>query len=135
MGGIIIAITMIILSAIMYKTNNELLPLSIIITGYGLVGFVDDFKKLILKDTEGLKPVYKILGLLGVSVICAMYLIRSGIGTDTFIPGIKVMINLPVLIYLTLLSIGILTLIFLPLDNSILLINSYSNLNLKLSLL
>lgn len=29
-----------------------------------------------------------------------MYLIRSGIGTDTFIPGIKVMINLPVILYL-----------------------------------
>jgi len=29
-----------------------------------------------------------------------MYLIISGIGTDTFIPGIKVMINLPVILYL-----------------------------------
>ena len=29
-----------------------------------------------------------------------MYIIRSGIGIQTFIPGIKVMVNLPVLIYL-----------------------------------
>ena len=29
-----------------------------------------------------------------------MFLIRSGVGTDTFIPGIKIMINLPVLVYL-----------------------------------
>jgi len=61
MGGIIIVITLIIASCIMYSTNKELLPLSLIIIGFGLVGFVDDFKKLILKDTEGLKPAYKIL--------------------------------------------------------------------------
>lgn len=61
MGGIIIAITLIIMSIILYSTNNELLPLSAVIIGFGLIGFVDDFKKLILKDTEGLKPAYKIL--------------------------------------------------------------------------
>lgn len=61
MGGIIIAITLIIGSCIMYNTNKELLPLCLIIIGFGLVGFVDDFKKLVLKDTEGLKPAYKIL--------------------------------------------------------------------------
>lgn len=38
--------------------------------------------------------------MLAISVIYALYLIRSGIGTDTFIPGIKVMINLPVILYL-----------------------------------
>ena len=61
MGGIIIAITLIIASCIMYSTNKELLPLSLIIIGFGVVGFVDDFKKLVLKDTEGLKPAYKML--------------------------------------------------------------------------
>ena len=61
MGGIIIAITLIIATCIMYSTNKELLPLSLIIIGFGVVGLVDDFKKLVLKDTEGLKPAYKIL--------------------------------------------------------------------------
>lgn len=61
MGGIIIAITLIIASCIMYSTNKELLPLSLIIIGFGIVGFVDDFKKLVLKDTEGLRPAYKML--------------------------------------------------------------------------
>ena len=45
----------------MYNANKDLLHLSIIIIGFGVVGFVDDFKKLVLKDTEGLKPAYKIL--------------------------------------------------------------------------
>lgn len=61
MGGIVIAITLIIGTIILYNTNKELLPLTLIVIGFGVVGFVDDFKKLILRDTEGLKPAYKIL--------------------------------------------------------------------------
>jgi len=61
MGGIIIAITLIIGSILLYSANKELLPLTAVLIGFGIVGFVDDFKKLILRDTEGLKPVYKIL--------------------------------------------------------------------------
>ena len=61
MGGIILVITVIIMTAILYSSNRELLPLTVIIIGFGLVGFVDDFKKLVLRDTEGLKPAYKII--------------------------------------------------------------------------
>ena len=61
MGGIILVITLIIMTAILYGSNKELLPLTVIIIGFGVVGFVDDFKKLVLRDTEGLKPAYKII--------------------------------------------------------------------------
>ncbi len=61
MGGIIIAITLVIGTIMLYTTNEKILPLTIAVLGFGAVGFVDDFKKLILKDTEGLKPTYKIL--------------------------------------------------------------------------
>lgn len=100
MGGIIIVITLIIVSCMLYSTNKEMIPLVVVIIGFGIVGFVDDFKKLILKDTEGLKPTYKILGLLAISVIFSLYLIRYGIGTETLIPGIKVMIKLPTFLFI-----------------------------------
>ncbi len=61
MGGIILGITLIIMTAILYSINKKVLPLVMIIIGFGLVGFVDDFKKLVLRDTEGLKPAYKII--------------------------------------------------------------------------
>jgi len=61
MGGIIIVITLIISAFIVYNINMKMLPLIVVIIGFGIVGFVDDFKKLVLKDTEGLKPAYKIL--------------------------------------------------------------------------
>ncbi len=61
MGGIIIAITLLILTLFFYNKCKEILSLTLVIIGFGIVGFVDDFKKLVLKDTEGLKPTYKIL--------------------------------------------------------------------------
>lgn len=84
MGGIIIAITLIVATILLYNSNKELIPLALMCIGFGVVGFVDDFKKLVLKDTEGLKPTYKILGLLIVSVMYALYLIKSGIGTRNY---------------------------------------------------
>lgn len=74
MGGIIIAITLVISSCILYSSNKELLPLALIIIGFGAVGFVDDFKKLVLKDTEGLRPAYKILRIACyISSICTIF--------------------------------------------------------------
>lgn len=61
MGGIIIALTLIAGIALLYNSNKKLLPLGIATLGFGVVGFVDDFKKLILRDTEGLKPAYKMM--------------------------------------------------------------------------
>ena len=45
-------------------TNNQelikrLIPLLIITIAFGMIGFIDDFKKLVLKNTDGLKPKYK----------------------------------------------------------------------------
>ena len=100
MGGIIIALTLIIGAALLYSSNKEMIPLVVVVIGFGAVGFVDDFKKLILKDTEGLKPAYKIVGLLIISVIYALYLIKAGVGTGTIIPILNMEIVLPILVYI-----------------------------------
>lgn len=74
MGGIVIAITLIIATLILYNSNKEILPLVLATIGFGVVGFVDDFKKLILKDTEGLKPAYKIVRTsYNINCICTIF--------------------------------------------------------------
>ena len=109
MGGIIMILVMIIMSIFLffkYRTSdigliNNMLPLVFVAIGFGLVGFVDDFKKLILKNTKGLKPMYKMLGLLIISVVYTLYLVKfSNIGTETYIPIIKTYINIPVWLYI-----------------------------------
>ena len=109
MGGIIIVATIIILSLVIFnifkKSDYEMvkrfLPLVFVTLGFGIIGFVDDFKKLVLKNTEGLKPSYKMLGLLIVAVAYTLYLVKMpNIGTDTYIPIIKQYINLPIWVYI-----------------------------------
>ena len=69
--------------------------------GFGLIGFIDDFKKLVLKNTEGLKPSYKMLGLLIISVAYVVYLVYGlNIGTDTYIPIMKQYVSMPTYIYI-----------------------------------
>ena len=61
----------------------------------------ESLKKLVLKDTKGLKPAYKMLGLLVISVAYTLYLTRGiHLGTETFIPFIKNYIILPMSLYI-----------------------------------
>ncbi len=110
MGGIIIIITMILVvtgTCIYLSANGEnelagkILPILLLTIGFGLIGFIDDFKKLVLKNTEGLKPSYKMLGLLIISVAYVIYLVYGlHIDTETYIPIAKIYIEMPVYIYI-----------------------------------
>lgn len=107
MGGLAIIITIIlmgIVSYIQYRIKEplvikNLIPLILVSVGFGLVGMVDDFKKLVLKNTEGLKPAYKMLGLLIIAVTFVIYLYKT-IGTQTLIPIAKTYVTMPVLLYI-----------------------------------
>ena len=110
MGGIIIIISMILIVTGMYiffVSNNQeemaykILPLLLLTIGFGVIGFIDDFKKLVLKNTKGLKPSYKMLGLLIISVAYVMYLVYGlQIGTQIYIPILKEYIQLPIYLYI-----------------------------------
>lgn len=109
MGGIIImlGIVIITIAAYIYYRNvdielaKNLLPILGLTIGFGVIGFIDDFKKLVLKNTKGLKPSLKMLGLLIISVAYIMYLIKGlNIGTETYIPILKQYINIPIYAYI-----------------------------------
>ena len=79
----------------------NIIPLIAVTVGFGIIGFIDDFKKLIGKNTDGLKPQYKMLGLLVVSVGFSIYLTQVlHLGMDTYIPFFRTSINLPIWIYI-----------------------------------
>lgn len=109
MGGIIIALGIIIgtIGGYIYYFAKEpyvgqrIFPLILITVGFGIIGFIDDFKKLVLKDTKGLKPRYKMVGLLIIAVAYIIYMIKiAGIGTETFIPFVKQYIDIPIYLYI-----------------------------------
>ncbi len=118
MGGIIMIITIIISVTLAYiyltaigNTNlaKKLLPLLLITIGFGMIGFVDDFKKLVLKNTKGLKPSYKMFGLLIIAIVYVLFLVLVlNIGTETYIPILKAYIGIPIYVYIPLAIIVIL---------------------------
>ena len=109
MVGAIIALTIFIVCMGLYvkysvseaNVAKNILPLLFVTIGFGLVGFVDDFKKLVLKNTKGLKPIYKMLGLLIIAVAYTLFLTNVlKIGTATYIPFLKIYINMPIWLYI-----------------------------------
>ena len=109
MGGIIMILVIIALGTFLYfdyikdqsAVATALIPLVGVAVGFGLIGFIDDFKKLVLKNTKGLSPKAKMLGLLIVAVSFTIILINVfNFGTDIYIPFIKEYITLPVYIYI-----------------------------------
>ena len=109
MGGIIIMLgigIVTIAAYIYYRTVDielarNLLPILGLTIGFGAIGFIDDFKKLVLKNTKGLKPSLKMLGLLIISVVFIIYLIKGlNLGTDTYIPILKEYVNIPIYAYI-----------------------------------
>ena len=103
MGGIMIILATIIIGiAFCIITQNYLiLPVLFASFGFGLVGFVDDFKKLVLKNTEGLNPKLKMFGLLIISAIYVLYLVNyKNIDTDILVPYTNLKIVMPVWFYI-----------------------------------
>ncbi|MCI8361763.1 MAG: phospho-N-acetylmuramoyl-pentapeptide-transferase [Clostridia bacterium] len=111
MGGIIIAISIVVICIGLYyyythktiepQIAKNMLVLMLASVGFGLVGFIDDFKKLILKNTKGLRPMSKMIGLLIVAVAYTIFLAKIlGNGTDIYIPFVKTTVTMPIWLYI-----------------------------------
>jgi len=109
MGGIIIMLGIIVTTIgayIFYRLKEpelatNLLPILGLTIGFGIIGFIDDFKKLVLKNTDGLSPSLKMLGLLLISVMYVLYLTKGlNLGTEIYIPILKQYISMPLFVYI-----------------------------------
>lgn len=107
MGGIMMIISIVVVTlayCFLNRENKEIIPvvaIALASIGFGIVGFIDDFKKVVLRNTEGLNPKLKMLGLLIISVIYTMFLVNyTNLGTDIIIPFINYDFILPVCIYI-----------------------------------
>lgn len=107
MGGIMMIISIIIITlgyCLINRNIEEIIPviaLVLVSIGFGIVGFIDDYKKVVLKNTDGLSPKLKMLGLLVISVMFTMYLINYvNLGTGILIPFINYELILPIWLYI-----------------------------------
>ena len=101
MGGIIIILVVTAILAFFVKDYPILIMPMVAIFGYGVVGFLDDFKKLILKDPEGMSPKMKMLGLFIVTaILIVLYLVVFNLGTSIIIPIFNQPISLGIPIFI-----------------------------------
>lgn len=74
MGGILIMIAVVITSLFYVKDFPKIIPILFLTLGFGLIGFVDDYIKVVLKRSLGLRAWQKMAGQFIVTGIFAYYL-------------------------------------------------------------
>ncbi len=74
------------LSAIFMTPNHETIAVILVTLGFGLIGFIDDYIKVVKKRSLGLKPMQKIIGQLIICALFMIYLNKSGVGTEIYLP-------------------------------------------------
>ena len=100
MGGIIFIIAALILSLIYLPLDRLEVWIVILSTiGFGAIGFIDDFRKLILKQSEGLSPRGKIILQFGLALIISVlaYINDKDSITSFVIPFTDTIIRLGIL--------------------------------------
>ncbi|WP_378951960.1 phospho-N-acetylmuramoyl-pentapeptide-transferase [Pelosinus sp. sgz500959] len=100
MGGIIILIAFVV-PVLIYGGNNNEIWLALFVTlGHGLIGFIDDFIKVVLKRSLGLKARQKLLGQI-IMAVALSYIATNymGRGTDLWIPILDMNLELGPLYY------------------------------------
>lgn len=109
MGGIILIISILLLSAFLYfdysadepEIATRLLPMVFVTIGFGVVGFIDDLKKVVFHNTDGLSPKAKMGGLTIIAIAyVGMLLFIFKNGTNIYIPFADVYWNMPTWLYM-----------------------------------
>ena len=75
MGGIMILISVIVTSLFYVKDYPKIVPVLFLTAAFGLIGFLDDYLKVVLKRSDGLMPMQKMFLQIIVTGIFAVYMI------------------------------------------------------------
>ena len=88
MGGIMFLLALLLTSAIFLRENSLLAVITIATTlAYGILGFLDDFIKVKLKQNMGLRAYQKLIGQMGIAAILAVFCYSSSlVGSTLYIP-------------------------------------------------
>lgn len=99
MGGFLFLIPILILSVFYSTIDIKILPVVLVTIGFGLIGFIDDFIKVVKKRKDGLYWNQKLIGLLIIAVSFSFYVSKSHIGTDIILPffGMDITLDLGLL--------------------------------------
>ena len=87
MGGLVFLTAVVITSLLYIREYPRIIPVLFMTVGFGVIGFLDDYIKIVMKRSEGLNPVQKLIGQFIITGIFVYYLVCSGeVGTSMLVP-------------------------------------------------
>ncbi|MCM1193197.1 MAG: phospho-N-acetylmuramoyl-pentapeptide-transferase [Butyrivibrio sp.] len=109
MGGLLILLSVSVATLLFVKDYPRTAPILFLTAGFGLIGFLDDYIKVVCRRSMGLSPLQKLAGQIAVTGIFACYLLHF---TDVslamrvpFLPEVFLdfgMWNIPILFFVVL---------------------------------
>ncbi len=87
MGGIMILLSFLMTSVFFLRDNPDAMIVVFVTVGFGVIGFFDDYIKVVKKRSLGLRAYQKIIAQLIITSVFAFYLYHNGtFDTTIFIP-------------------------------------------------
>ncbi len=87
MGGIVIVLSISITCLLYIGNYKEIVPVLFVTIGFGIIGFMDDYIKVVMKRNMGLRAWQKLVGQILVTAVFGFYLDHyTDIGTLMLIP-------------------------------------------------
>ena len=87
MGGIMILAAIVITSVFYVKDYPRIVPILFMTVGFGVIGFLDDYLKVVLRRSDGLLPWQKMILQIIVTAVFAVYMVcYSDVSLTMLIP-------------------------------------------------
>lgn len=87
MGGLIILCSIVVTSLIYVRQYPKILPILFVTLAFGLIGFLDDYIKVVMKRSMGLRAWQKLaLQFVVAGVFCYYIMTQTDLGTKMLIP-------------------------------------------------
>lgn len=87
MGGIMILAAIVITSVFYVKDYPKIVPILFMTVGFGVIGFLDDYLKVVLRRSDGLLPWQKMILQIIVTAVFAVYMVcYSDVSLTMLIP-------------------------------------------------
>ncbi len=91
MGGVLILVAIVLPTLLWADLSNRYVWTTLfVIVGYGLIGFADDYKKVVEKNPKGLSPRQKMFWtILVAGAACIFIVYDAGLSTELYFPFFK----------------------------------------------
>ena len=108
MGGVIFLLPVVVIGIFYGASHKEVIPVLILTIGFGIIGFIDDYIKVVRKHNLGLRAWQKILGQFIVTILFSVYIETfTDISLAMRVPFTSIVLdfgilNIPILFFIAL---------------------------------